>query len=104
MARTLRQQMGIDARAIVHGAELGEAAQWTDGTNTRRLLVRAIDQGEKQQIRRASVFALASELPTAASGDTFTLWRNSQQIGYRVLYADRAETGLRRHVCHEQLT
>lgn len=104
MVQTLRQQMTTDARAILSGAELGESATWSDGTDSSRLMVRVVDQGERQQIRRASLFAVPGDIPTVSTGHTFTIWRDGTQLVYRVLYADRTETALRRHVCHEQLT
>lgn len=121
MTMTLRQQMAHDAVAVLNTEELGERATWSNGTSSQATLVRVVEQGERQTIRRASVFAVHGDrgnqcgdyryplwskivtLSGVAAGDTFTVVRGAVTTVYRVMYLDAAETALQRHICHVQL-
>lgn len=101
----LREQMAHDACALLNLHELGERAMHvaSGATSGRTVPVRFIAQPERQTIRRAFIWTRAEEL-TAGAGDVFTIRRNEEALVYRVLYADTAETAMRRHICHEQLS
>ena len=100
---SLRDQMAIDACAILSTEDLGERVDWTSGATTLPRTVRVIEQAERQTVRRAHIWTPIAT--TAVSvGDTFRLKRGSAVSTWVVLYSDPAETGIQRHYCHEQLT
>jgi hypothetical protein len=101
----LREQMAVDAAAILSTDELGEQALWTPYGQTSGLqrTVRLIEQPDLQTIRRAFVWTLAKGTSTS-QGDLFRVRRGTVTTTWRVLYTDPAETALQRSHCHLQLT
>lgn len=99
---TLRQQMDIAAQSVLASHELGESLLWSNGSASRHVCCRVVEQGERQTVRRASLFAPRA-FRSVARGHTFTATREGVSTVYRVLYSDAAETGLQRHICHVRL-
>jgi len=101
----LREQMAVDAAAILSTDELGEQGLWTPYGQTSGLqrTVRLIEQPDLQTIRRAFVWTLAKGTSTS-QGDLFRVRRGTVTTTWRVLYTDPAETALQRSHCHLQLT
>ena len=101
----LREQMAVDACAILNTDELGEQALWTPYGQSSGLnrTVRLIEQPDLQTVRRAFVWTLAKGTATR-QGDLFRVKRGNVTTTWRVLYTDPAETALQRSHCHLQLT
>lgn len=102
---SLRDQMAVDACALLDTDELGERAVWTPYGNTAGLqrTVRLIEQAESQTIRRAHIWTVRDGT-TTTQGDLFRIKRGTITTTWRVLYTDPAETALQRSYCHLQLT
>lgn len=102
---SLRDQMAVDACAILNTEELGERALWTPYGNTTGIkrTVRLIEQPDSQTIRRANVWTVRDGT-TTTQGDLFRIKRGSVTSTWRVLYTDPAETAMQRSYCHLQLT
>jgi hypothetical protein len=102
---SLRDQMAVDACAILNTDELGERASWTPYSQTSGITrtVRLIEQPERQTIRRAHVWTQHNGTSTT-QGDTFRVKRGNVTTTWRVLYTDPAETALQRSYCHLQLS
>ena len=102
---SLREQMAVDACAILNTEELGEQALWTPYGQTSGITktVRLIEQPDLQTIRRAFVWTVAKGTSTT-QGDLFRIRRGTVTSTWRVLYTDPAETALQRSHCHLQLT
>ena len=102
---SLREQMAVDACAILNTEELGEQALWTPYGQTSGITktVRLIEQPDLQTIRRAFVWTAAKGTSTT-QGDLFRIRRGTVTSTWRVLYTDPAETALQRSHCHLQLT
>ncbi len=102
---SLREQMAVDACAILNTDELGEQALWTPYGQTSGLnrTVRLIEQPDLQTIRRAYIWTIQNGTATR-QGDLFRVKRGNITSTWRVLYTDPAETALQRSHCHLQLT
>jgi hypothetical protein len=101
---SLRDQMAVDACAILNTDELGERATWAKSTGSSLpRTVRVIEQPDRQTIRRAHIWT-AAEGTAVSAGDLFTVKRGAVSTVWRVLYSDPAETAMQRHYCHQQLT
>ena len=100
----LREMMAVDAAVLLNREDLGEQALYqVDGeTQQKKFDVRFIAQPERQTIRRAFIWTAVTKL-TPSTGDLFTISRGADVMTYRVMYSDTAETGIQRHICHEQL-
>lgn len=102
---SLREQMAVDACAILNTDELGEQALWTPYGQTSGLQrpVRLIEQPDAQLIRRAHVWTIQKGTATT-QGDLFRVKRGTITSTWRVMFTDPAETALQRSYCHLQLT
>lgn len=102
---SLRDQMAVDACALLNTDELGEPVAWTPNGSSSSIprTVRLIEQVDLQTIRRAHVWTQHKGTSVSA-GDTFRVKRGNVTSTWRVLYTDPAETGLQRSYCHQQLT
>lgn len=108
---SLRDQMRIDADAILSTEELGESAlvYFADGSQACLITVRFIAQPERQTIKRAFIWTKPRDV-TLVTNDLIAVNRTKVEYEtadvdmlYRVMYSDMAETGIQRNICHEQL-
>lgn len=102
---SLREQMAIDACAILNTDELGERALWTPYSQTSGIhrTVRLIEQPDAQQVRRAHIWT-EHKGTTTTQGDVFRVKRGNVTSTWRVMFTDPAETALQRSYCHLQLS
>lgn len=102
---SLRDQMAIDACAILNTEELGERATWTRAATSITLprVVRLIEQPDRQTIRRAHIWT-PIDTTAVSVGDLFTVKRGQVTTIWRVMYTDPAETAIQRSYCHLQLS
>lgn len=102
---SLREQMAIDACAILNTEELGERAIWTRTGSTAGIprTVRLIEQPDRQTIRRAHIWTPIATT-TVSVGDLFSVKRGQVTTVWRVMYTDPAETAIQRSYCHLQLS
>ncbi len=101
----LREQMAIDACAILNTEELGERAIWTRAATSTTLprSVRLIEQPDRQTIRRAHIWT-PIDTTAVSVGDLFSVKRGQVTTVWRVMYTDPAETAIQRSYCHLQLS
>jgi hypothetical protein len=102
---SLREQMAIDACAILSTEELGERAIWTRTGSTAGIprTVRLIEQPDRQTVRRAHIWT-PIDTTTVSVGDLFSVKRGQVTTVWRVMYTDPAETAIQRSYCHLQLS
>lgn len=102
---SLRDQMAIDACAILNNEELGERAIWTRAATSASLprSVRLIEQPDRQTVRRAHIWT-PIDTTSVSVGDLFSVKRGQVTTVWRVMYTDPAETAIQRSYCHLQLS